>query len=325
MSVILDWVSNHTAWDHPWITAHKDWYMQNAGGAIISPPGTGWNDVAQLNFNSMAMRKEMIKSMKYWVFEANIDGFRFDYADGPPLDFWKQAVDTLRNITTHKLLLFAEGGRSGNYSVGFDFNFGFGFFDKLKTIYGSSGSAQLIDQMNANDYTGATGSQQMIRYTSNHDVNGAEGTPMELFGGTRGSIAAFAVVSLMKSVPMIYGGQEVATPIRLTFPFTSTKIDWSINPDIKAEYKKIIAFRNGSNAVRRGTLQSFSTSDVVAFTKEMGAEKVTVIINMRNTNINYTTPPTLVGTSWTNAMNNSATVLGATVSLQPYEYLLLKN
>jgi len=25
MSVIIDWVANHTAWDHPWITQHPEW------------------------------------------------------------------------------------------------------------------------------------------------------------------------------------------------------------------------------------------------------------------------------------------------------------
>jgi hypothetical protein len=31
---------------------------------------------------------------------------------------------------------------------------------------------------------------------------------------------------------------EVGTPQRLTFPFTGTKINWTINPDITAEYKE---------------------------------------------------------------------------------------
>src|ERR1700712_3393074 len=34
MSVMLDWVANHTAWDHPWITDHKSWYVQDASGNI---------------------------------------------------------------------------------------------------------------------------------------------------------------------------------------------------------------------------------------------------------------------------------------------------
>lgn len=51
MAVILDWVANHTAFDNAW-TSNKSWYLQDAQGNIISPPGTGWNDVAQLNFTN---------------------------------------------------------------------------------------------------------------------------------------------------------------------------------------------------------------------------------------------------------------------------------
>jgi glycosidase len=41
------------------------------------------------------MRNEMNGMMKYWVYTANCDGFRCDYADGPPADFWKQKIDYL--------------------------------------------------------------------------------------------------------------------------------------------------------------------------------------------------------------------------------------
>jgi glycosidase len=119
--------------------------------------------------------------------------------------------------------------------------------------------------------------QQMVRYTTNHDVNGSDGTPQELFGGQKGSMAAFVVIAYMKSVPMIYNGQEVGTPYRLLFPFTTKKIDWTPNPSVTAEYKKIIGFRNSSNAIRRGKLTSYSNADVCAFIKEDGKEKVFVL------------------------------------------------
>ena len=324
MSVLLDWVANHTSWDNEWISSHPSWYLQQ-GGSIVSPPGMGWNDVAQLNFNNPEMRLAMIKVIKFWVLTANVDGFRFDYTDGPPVDFWKQAVDTLRNISAHKLLLLAEGSRSANYSAGFDFNFGFGFFGNLKNIYSSNASVLTIDNLNSSEYNNASNGQQIVRYITNHDVNGSDGTPLELFGGRNGSMAAFIVAAYMKSVPMIYNGQEVGTPQRLTFPFTSTKINWTINPDITAEYEKVIAFRNSSNAIRRGSLISYSSTDVCAFTKEMGAEKVVVIVNLRNSVINYALPPALANTSWTDALNGASLTLSTQLSLQPYTYMVLKN
>ena len=87
MAVVLDWVADHTSWDNAWIS-NKSWYKQDASGNIIIPPGTNYQDVAALNYNSTAMRSAMIKAMKYWVLTANVDGYRCDYADAVPADFW---------------------------------------------------------------------------------------------------------------------------------------------------------------------------------------------------------------------------------------------
>lgn len=324
MSVMLDWIGNHTAWDHPWITSHKDWYLQDAGGNIISPPGMGWSDVAQLNFANAAMRLAQISAMQYWVYAANIDGYRCDYADGPPADFWKQAIDTLRRISTHKLLLLAEGSRSANFTAGFDFNFGMGFFGQLENIYSSNRTALTIDSLNQVEYNNAANGQQVVRYTTNHDVNSSDGTPLELFGGESGSMAAFTIVALMKSVPMIYSGQEVGMASRLTFPFTSVKIDWSKNAAVTNAYKKVLTVRNNSDAIRRGVLTAYSSSDVCAFTKTLAAEKVFVVVNLRNAQVHYSVPASLVSNDWKNLSDGSAVAVGADILLQPYECKMLK-
>lgn len=325
MSVIMDWVANHTSWDHVWMSSHKDWYMQDGNGNVVNPPNTGWNDVAQLNYNSLAMRKEMIKLMKYWILTANVDGFRCDYVDGVPLDFWRSAIDTLRNMKSRKLLMLAEGSRNGNFSVGFDYNFGFGFFNNLKDVFEKNKTVTSIDQFNESDYSGSGQGQQIVRYITNHDVNSSDGTPQELFGGQKGSMAAFAVVALMKSVPMIYTGQEVGTPARMSFPFTSTKINWTLYPEVTAEYKRLIAFRNSSRAVRRGTLSSFSNADICAFTKESDNEKVFVLSNLRDKKIPFNIPAALRGSVWTDVMSGESVTLTDTVELDAFQYLVFKN
>jgi len=325
MSVILDWVANHTSWDNPWITAHSDWYLKNGSGVIVSPPGTGWTDVAQLNFNNAEMRLQMIKDMKYWVYTANVDGFRFDYADGPPFDFWQQTVDTMRNISAHNLLLLAEGNRSSHFTAGFDYIFGFSFYGQLKAIFNNNQPATNIDAVNNSEYVNATAGQQVVRYITNHDVNGSDGTPLTLFGGINGSMAAFVVTAYMKGVPMIYNGQEVGTPFQLVFPFTGADINWTLNPGITAEYKKVIAFRNSSTAIRRGSLTSYSSADVCAFIKVSGTEKVFVASNLRNNTITYTLPAAVAGMTWIDAMTGNNTALGTQIILPPYSYLVLKN
>ncbi len=325
MCVIIDWVANHTAWDNGWITSHKDWYLQDGSGNVVSPPGMGWNDVAQLDFSNNAMRLKMIWDMKYWVFAANVDGFRCDYADGPPIDFWTQAIDTLRHISTHKLLILAEGKRSANFLAGFDYNFGFSYYGLLKTIYSSNASALQINDMNNTEFASAANGQQVVRYTSNHDVNGSDGTPLDLFGGRNGSMAAFVVTSCMKGVPMVYNGQEVGTPFRIVFPFTGRKIDWTLNPGIMAEYKRILLFRSASAALRRGQLTSYGDADVCAFTRELAGEKVLVVSNLRNSVINFALPLPLQNTTWTDAMTGNTVTMTTQLTLQPYSYLIAKQ
>ena len=321
MAIILDWVPNHTSYDHVWIQ-NKSWYLQDSAGNIISPPGRGWDDVAQLNFKNAEMRLAMIDAMKYWLKTASVDGFRCDFADGPPLDFWKQTLDSLRNFSQRKLLMMAEGKDPGLYKAGFDLNFGFEFFGGLKRIYARNKSVKFIDTLNITDYESANDLQRIIRYTSNHDVNSSDGTPIDLFGGRQGSMAAFAVAAFMKSVPMIYNGQEVGLSYRLTFPFTGTKIDWTPNTSITNEYKKIIAFRNSSAAIRRGVLISYSTDDVCAFVKQNGNEKVLVIVNMRNKPVIFNVPGAIAGTNWKNEMNAGNITVQKDLELQPYSYLV---
>lgn len=320
MTVILDWVANHTSWDNTWIS-NASWYVQNSSGVIQSP--SGWNDVAQLNFQNPEMRKAMIKAMKYWVYTANCDGFRCDYADGPPADFWKQAIDTLRNIKTHKLLMMAEGTRSDHFTSGFNYIFGFRFYGQLKTIFSSNQSVTNIDNLNTSEYANAGTSNMVVRYLTNHDVNSSDGTALDLFGGKTGSMAAFVVVAYMKGVPMIYNGQEVGMSTRLVFPFTGSTVNWSLNPGMTTEYKKIISFRNNSTAIRRGTLTSYNNSDICAFTKISGTETVFVVSNLRNSTINFTLPSAVAGSVWKDAFAGTSVSLNTQLTLSPYSYQVL--
>jgi glycosidase len=36
MHILIDWVANHTGWDHPWVDEHPEWYKKNGNGEICS-------------------------------------------------------------------------------------------------------------------------------------------------------------------------------------------------------------------------------------------------------------------------------------------------
>lgn len=322
MAVILDWVANHTAWDHPWITAHPDWYEHEANGAIKTAGvgGHAWPDVAKLDLTQAGARKAMIEAMRYWILAANCDGYRFDYAAGPPIGFWAEANLGLRSIPNHKLILYAEGSNTANFKV-FDFNHGFSFYDAMKQMFGTQQApATRVDAENQDKYRDAGDSNQLVRYTTNHDVNGWDGPPAGIFGGQTGSMAAFAIVALNRGVPMIYNGQEVALKYRLSFPFTGENIDWNGDQSVTDEYVRILRFRNGSEAIRRGKPKSFGNNDVCAFLKSSGKDSAVVLVNIRNRTVSFSLPPELRNTAWTDAFDGSALRFGAGIELKPFEY-----
>ena len=37
MYVIIDWVANHTAWDHPWTESHPEFYTRDSLGNFVPP------------------------------------------------------------------------------------------------------------------------------------------------------------------------------------------------------------------------------------------------------------------------------------------------
>ena len=321
MAVILDWVANHTAWDHAWIQQNPGWYTKDASGNIISPDGMGWNDVADLNFGSSAMRKEMIQAMKYWILEANVDGFRCDYADGVPNDFWKQAIDTLRNIPNRDLIMFAEAGKKDLLSSGFDLIFGWNFYGKLKEVYEKNASVSIVTSAHTSDYSGIPEGKHMLRWITNHDQNAWEDTPVNTFGGQKGAMAAWVVTSYMGGVPLIYNGQEVGFNQKIPFfQNSSAKIDWSANTDILDQYRKLIAFRQGSAAVRQGSLETFNSSDVMAFRKSVQGEEVVVLVNLRNDAKEVVIPSSVTGDGWTDVITGQTTTLPESILLDAFEY-----
>jgi glycosidase len=326
MAVMLDWVGNHTSWDHPWVKAHPDWYVHDANGNIVTPTPE-WKDIAQLNFQNPQLRAAMISALRYWVYAANIDGYRFDYADGPTQAFFTEALANLRTIPGHKLLFLAEGDKKKYYfEAGFQLAYDFPFSKLMRQeILGKGRSVKLLDSLNAAAYRGAPPTARMVRYTSNHDINSSEGPPQELFNGERGAMAVFVVAAYLQAVPMIYNGQEVGYAERVPFMGPRRPINWTPKPAVTREYKQLIRLRNGSAALRNGQLATYSTDDVCAFTKTLGAEQLLVMTNLRDRAVTYQLPASLDNITWQNALPGPAAATGGRFTLQPFQYLVLRK
>lgn len=321
MAVILDWVANHTSWDNPWIN-NKSWYTQDGNGNIIHPAGTNWQDVADLNFDNATMRLEMIKALKYWVLEANIDGYRCDAADFVPYDFWKQAIDTLRSIPNRKLIMLAEGARVDHFNAGFQMNFGWNFFSTNKAVFSGGQAALTFNQTHLDEYASIPTGSHKLRFTSNHDECAWDDTPIGLFGGLKASMSAFVISAYMGGVPLIYNGQEVGCSTKLSF-FSKTPIDWSTHPEITAEYKFLMNFRSQHPALSKGVLSYYGNSDVAAFRRISGTDEVLVVANTRNSSKTFTLPAALKNSSWKTAQGGVGIMLENELILDAYGYMVL--
>ncbi len=324
MSVIIDWVANHTAWDNPWITEHPEWYTKDASGNITIPAGTNWADVADLNYSNTIMRTFMISAMKYWVLKANIDGFRCDYADGVPADFWKQAIDSLKTIPNRKYILLAEGSLKEQFSAGFAMNYSWDFYNQIRNVYKNNLTATGLFGINNAEYANLPAGSAKLRYTTNHDQSAWEDSPIVLLKGKAGSLSAFVLTAFMGGVPLLYDGQEVGRADKTPF-FSKSPINWNLNPDMFAEYKRLMAFRQSSNAIKEGSVELINDNGhVVVFKRKFQNEQVLVLVNTQNSVSNYSLAPSLANTSWTNALTNTTVALSTTIGLQPYQYLILK-
>lgn len=325
MAVMLDFIVNQTSFDHPWITQHPDWYQRDGSGNIIAL----FPDVAALDMNNTAMRAAMIDNMRYWIFAANVDGFRCDFANNAPVSFWTAVISNLRGITSHKLLMLAEGDRNENFQAGFDMNFGDKWFwDALRPIASGTSVSQIQTTTNT-EYNLANSTQQVVRYTTNHDIVGRNDLPIlpfQVFSNHNGVVANFLVSAYMRGVPFLMSGQEVDFSSYVAYPWYNPKINWSANTGAAADFTKILNFRTASTPIRRGTMTNYSSNDVCAFTKISGSEMVVVIVNMRNNGTSFVIPSAMAG-SYTDAYTNSPVTLisGATQSLTNYQYIVLKS
>src|SRR5688572_26309358 len=95
--VIIDWVANHTGWDHRWTKEHPDWYLKDSTTNDFKI-ASGMQDINELQFKNPEMRRAMIDAMKYSLQETGIDGFRCDLAFWVELDFWLEAKKELDKV-----------------------------------------------------------------------------------------------------------------------------------------------------------------------------------------------------------------------------------
>jgi glycosidase len=279
--VILDWVANHTGWDGPWIENNPEWFTKDSLGQIVSPV-EDWSDVADLNYDVPEMRTAMIDALKFWVSEANIDGYRCDVAGMVPTNFWEDARAALDSIKP--VFMLAEDESESELLVkAFNANYGWSFHHIMNQVAkGEAGVPEIEAYFEKADTTYAVGSFAM-HFTSNHDENSWNGTEYERMGD---AVKTMAVLSFtVPGMPLIYTGQEAGLNKRLAF-FDKDQVDWS-NLEMQAFYQKLVQLKKDNTALWNGSaggylhfLRIAEKNGVVAFTRQKDDNKIIVVMNL---------------------------------------------
>ena len=286
MKLILDWVPNHTAWDNGWIREHSNFYVRNGRGDISVPRDpdgklTDWTDVAQLDYENPDLRRTMVATMRWWLEEYSIDGFRVDAAGFVPDAFWREAVPTLRAAARRPILLLAEWGDLKMHGFGFDLTYAWDSYSRLKAVWRGAPAAQFATDELRDVQSMPLGGMRM-RFTTNHDETAWDKPPISLFGGAAGARAAYVAMTLLPGRPLLYNGQEVESPQHLGL-FVRDSIAWG-QPDTAASrafYRHVLRIARTDSAFLSGALRPIDTDagpDVIAY----GRGAAIVVVNTRN-------------------------------------------
>lgn len=281
LKVILDVVLNHTSWDNA-LLSRPGFHKRDAAGNVLSP--YDWTDIAQLDYGNAATRAYMLDVLAFWVREADIDGYRADVAFLVPTDFWEEARARVDRIKPG-LMWLAESHEADLLVQAFDLDYGWPGYHALKDAIQGTRSARVIrEEWEAERRTYPRGALH-LRMSDNHD----ESRATTLFG-TRGALAASALVFAMDGLPLLYNGMEVGDPTESGAPalFEDLPVFWGARerrPEFPRFYAQLIPFRRAHAALRRGSLTWLRNSDedrVVTFVRQEGTEEILAAVNLSN-------------------------------------------
>ncbi|MEM8781222.1 MAG: alpha-amylase family glycosyl hydrolase [Planctomycetota bacterium] len=318
LRVLLDWITNHTAWDHPWL-AHDGWHTRDEAGAVQRPKDTDWTDAAELNYDHPDVPAAMTEAMAYWATRHHIDGFRCDVADLVPAAFWAGAIPKVEAACGRDLMFLAEGDRIENFAAGFDIAYDWKVYKKLKAIYCEGHSASDVVPTHRDAYAELPAGKHLMRFTTNHDENAWDATPVEIFNGHDGAFAAFACAASLGGTLLLYTGQERSWPERIPF-FEKAPVPSSFGLNHTPRYAALLNARRGHPALHGGGIgEDFSSYDVAAFERHAdGAHRVLIVVNLRPHQHTLGVPEAWVGTAVCDLLSGLKLTLPDTLALEPY-------
>lgn len=287
--VIIDWVANHTGWDHKWTKEHPEYYEKDdaTGDFKIA---SGMDDIIELNFHNPELVRAMIDAMKFWITECNIDGFRCDLAFWVELEFWKEARKELDAVKPLFWLGELDPIEHPEYMGSFDAAYTWRWMHRTEDFYKKHLPLNVLNAV-LKEYDAIGDASMRAWFTSNHDENSWNGSEYEKYGDMAKALAVFTCT--WNGIPLIYSGQELPNLKRLKF-FEKDEIQWTGNNELHDFYKVLLYLHSNNPALRAGDSQSRTQrintgaeDHILSYLRKNANSEVLVVLNFSNLDIHF--------------------------------------
>ena len=272
LGLILDFVPNHTGFDHDWVTTrpdnyimgdqeqlsnHPDQYRQRGDHIIANgrdPKLGSWSDVAQLNAFSPSYRESSVETLNHIA--SLCDGVRCDMAmlltneifagtwgasagPAPEIEYWSEVISAVRNVNPD-FLFIAECYWKTNALLlgqGFDYCYDKDLYDLL--VKGSA--VEIVDHLVKTNGIAA----HQVYFIENHDEPRAATT----FTIEKQKAAAYIVNSL-PGLHLVYDGQTTGYTAKIPVHL-GREPDLPVNHNLADYYDRLLRRSIDSNLTWR--------------------------------------------------------------------------
>lgn len=308
LCLVLDFVPNHVAPDHPWVDTHPEYFIQGTmedlerspiefieanrhvfanGRDPYFPP---WRDVVQVNAFEAGLRAAAIETVK--GIAAQCDGIRCDMAmlmlneifsktwgeragAVPAMEYWREVIPAVK-ANYPDVVFIAEAYWDLEYTLmqnGFDYCYDKRLYDRLVRENAESVRSHLVAGLEYQD--------KLVRFIENHDEARAAAT----FAPERERAAAL-VVTTLPGAKIINDGQLEGRKIRLPV-FLARRAAEPKNYDLESFFRALLRtlhadlFHTGEwhMCPPSGWADNGGYRNILAWSWREGQERALVVVN----------------------------------------------
>jgi len=316
--LLMEWDGSVAAADHPWKTAHPDWFLSDSGYYPLAAK----SDLSLLNTNQPQLQTELSQNLRYWIETYQVDGFYARKPTALPTNWWTATLTELRKIKP--LLVIAGTADNQLKEAGFDL---IAFPDVTELVPQLLNFNKLENQTQAREMA-----IQLAAYPNHFHSLSAPGwdktiePPLLKYGNRKAAMVAFMMSTILPGNLFLVAGEEVghATPL---LPFDKNRLLWSTNADIQSFYSTLLQLRSSETAFEDAAFayDSLSNPKVMLFRRGQGLNTLYVLVNPSDSLATVQIPVALQGKRFTDRFTGLSVLLEKELLMLEYSFYLLKE